>query len=51
MSHFAILFAFCQARMIEKQWTIPDFLSPNAPRNRLAILRGLEKNELARLEE
>jgi putative acetyltransferase len=23
--------------------TIPDFLSPNAPRNRLAILRGLAK--------
>jgi hypothetical protein len=23
--------------------TIPDFLSPNAPPNRLAILRGLEK--------
>jgi hypothetical protein len=26
--------------------TIPDFLSPNAPRNRLAILRGLEKKRV-----
>jgi putative acetyltransferase len=25
--------------------TIPDFLSPNAPRNRLAILRGLAKKQ------
>ena len=29
------------SRTRRKKNTIPDFLSPNAPRNRLAILRGL----------
>ena len=36
------------SRSRRKKNTIPDFLSPNAPRNRLAILRGLPKKKVRR---